>query len=94
MPDREKVIDGLISAIGLIHGYIPRRIWSESYGEQACRDAIDMLKEQETTDTRQARIFQCKECGYGIEDIFLTSEREYEMVPKYCPNCGRSVKLK
>ena len=53
---------------------------------------LALLREQETTDTRQARIFQCKECGYGIEDIFLTSEREYEMVPKYCPNCGRSVK--
>jgi len=44
MPDREKVIKGLCDAIGIIHGYIPKRYWG--YGEQACRDAIDLLKEQ------------------------------------------------
>lgn len=43
--DREKVIKGLCDAIGIIHGHVPKRYWG--YGEQACRDAITMLKEQE-----------------------------------------------
>ncbi len=45
MTDREKVIKGLCDAIGLIHGYIPKRYWG--YGEQACRDAIALLEEQQ-----------------------------------------------
>ena len=45
MPDREKVIKGLCEAIGVIHGHVPKRYWG--YGEQACRDAIAMLEEQE-----------------------------------------------
>lgn len=45
----------------------------------------------ETSDTRESRIFQCKECGYGIEDIFLNSEHDYPIIPRYCPNCGRQV---
>ena len=56
------------------------------------RDAIAMLKEQETKDTGHSRVFQCEKCGYGIDDIFLsTVEKKYPIVPKYCPNCGRSV---
>ena len=55
-------------------------------------DAVTMLKEQETTNTREARIFQCAECGYGFDDIFLIDECNYPIVPKYCPNCGRAVK--
>ena len=45
MADVEKVIEGLCDAIGIIHGHVPKRYWG--YGEQACRDAISMLKEQE-----------------------------------------------
>lgn len=50
-----------------------------------------LLEKQETHDTRESRIFQCEKCGYGVEDIFLNSERTYPIIPVYCPNCGRKV---
>lgn len=56
-------------------------------------DILALLKEQETEDTGRCRIFQCKKCGFGIDDIFVTEEEKYQIVPRYCPNCGRSVKL-
>lgn len=55
-------------------------------------DALDMLKEQETEDTGSCRVFQCKKCGFGIDDIFVNDEEKYQILPRYCPNCGRSVK--
>lgn len=45
MADIEKVSKGLCEAIGIIHGYVGKRYWG--YGEQACRDAIKLLGEQE-----------------------------------------------
>ena len=54
MTGREKIIEGLCDVIGIIHGYIPKRYWG--YGEQACRDAIALLKEQEETEL-------CDRCG-------------------------------
>ena len=51
----------------------------------------DKQKVHETTDTNDLRIFHCKKCGYGIEDIFISDEHNYTLVPKFCPNCGRSV---
>ena len=56
-------------------------------------DARTMLKEQETADTGSCRVFQCEKCGYGIDDIFVNDEEKYQIVPRYCPNCGRQVKL-
>ena len=55
MPDREKVIQGLCDAIGIIHGYVPKRYWG--YGEQACRDAIALLKE------KYVETELCERCG-------------------------------
>ena len=56
------------------------------------RKAVELLEAQETSDTNQSRVFHCKKCGYGIDDIFLTDEEAYPISPKYCPNCGRLVK--
>ena len=56
-------------------------------------DAYFMLKEQETAYTGSCRVFQCKMCGYGIDDIFVNDEEKYQIIPRYCPNCGRIVKL-
>lgn len=62
------------------------------FGEEMMRDALALLKDQETSDTGRARIFQCEKCGYGFDDIFLTDEHNYDIEPRYCPNCGRLVK--
>jgi predicted RNA-binding Zn-ribbon protein involved in translation (DUF1610 family) len=58
----------------------------------AADEAAVLLEEQETEDTGKCRVFQCKKCGFGIDDIFVNDEEKYQIVPRYCPNCGRSVK--
>lgn len=43
-------------------------------------------------NTGNARIFSCSECGYGIEDIFLSNEEDYSAHPNFCPNCGADMR--
>ena len=102
MPDREKVIKGLEVCLKNIDQQdcpndCPYLSDCSKYGNRVIfqplmRDALTLLKEQETHDTRKSRIFQCARCGYGIDDIFLNSEHDYPIIPLYCPNCGRLVK--
>ena len=95
MADRENVIYGLYTAIGALRALknkFPNTEEDIEPGIQACTEAVAMLKEQETSDTNQSRIFRCKKCGYGIDDIYLTDESAYPIGPNYCPNCGRLVK--
>lgn len=54
-------------------------------------DVLDMIVDKKTTDTGKKRIFQCEMCGYGLDDIFLSDEVKYQIMPKYCPNCGRLI---
>lgn len=53
---------------------------------------LALLKEHETADTGKARIFQCEKCGYGVDDIYLTNEHDFDIYPHFCPNCGKVVK--
>lgn len=94
MPDREKVIKELEECLSAsCRGFRPRELCPYTdYEWDIMRDALAMLKEQETSDTRENRIFHCAECGYGIDDIFINDEGKYPILPIYCPNCGRSVK--
>lgn len=55
-------------------------------------DALALLKERETTSTVESRLFHCEKCGYGIDDIYLSNEHDFDIYPHYCPNCGRLVK--
>lgn len=66
--------------------------YTEDELKMFAHDAIVLLNEQETADTGSCRIFQCKKCGFGIDDIFVNDEGKYQIVPRYCPNCGRPVK--
>ena len=85
MPDREKVIQGLCDAIGIIHGYVPKRYWG--YGEQACRDALSLLKEQEpVAPVLVGRMWECGKCHAPV-GIFMDDQRD-----QFCRTCGRSVK--
>lgn len=54
--------------------------------------ALAMLKEQVTTSTGKTKIFQCEKCGYGIDDIYLSNEYDFDVYPHFCPNCGKMVK--
>lgn len=85
MPDRDKVSDGLCDAIGIIHGFVPKRYWG--YGEQACRDAIALLKEQETDAEIEGGgrdwWYVCGECRAVIDSS-----------DSYCSKCGRRIRWK
>ena len=50
------------------------------------------MEEEETASTAESRLFHCEKCGYGIDDIFLSNEHDFDVYPHYCPNCGRKVK--
>jgi len=101
MADREKVIKGLETCIKYIDRECPigcpyYEICTKQEGrvvfQPVLRDAFELLKEQETESTGRCRVFQCKKCGYGIDDIFVNDEEKYQIAPRYCPNCGKAVK--
>lgn len=85
---RERLIKGLKLHL--------KYTWEETVRVEMSREtAMSLIKEmeQETADTGNCRVFQCKKCGYGINDIFVNEEGKYPIVPRYCPNCGRKVSL-
>jgi len=99
--DREKVIKGLEHCRLMCEGVSHNPCNGCPYqGYQGCfdcadklkTDALELLKEQETTSTVESRLFHCEKCGYGIDDIYLSNEHDFDIYPHYCPNCGRSVK--
>ena len=97
--DREKVIKGLEQCLEDSENPCSECPYEITDTERSTKcidkvmaDALVLLKEQETTNTGNARIFKCEKCGYGFDDIFLCDEHNYEIEPKFCPNCGRSVK--
>ena len=90
MPDREKVIGHLndcMEASRRDNTWVFVR-------KDIVEDAVALLKEQETTSTGKTRIFQCEKCGFGIDDIYLSNEHDFDVYPHFCPNCGMAVKLK
>ena len=84
----EKITDWMDDALALLKKQ-QQELWEL---QDQAEYLADKKKEQETTDTGKRRIFECEKCGYGIDDIFLSDEEKYQIIPKYCPNCGRSVK--
>ena len=93
MSNREKVIEGLKAMRDFLGIGLSSQTQVFEEDQKILEDAIAMLKDQETTDTNDLRVFHCKKCGYGVEDIFILDEHNYSPVPKFCPNCGRVVKL-
>lgn len=88
MTDREKVIKGLYEAIEVIETHVPVRYIG--YAEQACYDAIALLKEQEAVKPRanDASLSPFPICGACGTSLFAI--RSYR--PKYCSECGRKMK--
>ena len=92
--DREKVIHAVETAFELwIDEYTGCSWFKEDEVRKAKEDALELLKEQKTKNTGKARIFQCEKCGYGIDDIYLSNENDFDIYPHFCPNCGRSVMM-
>lgn len=87
--DRKCVLDWLNKV------YISPSLSYSEYTDEEIRifahDALVLLNEQETTSTAESRLFHCEKCGYGINDIYLSNEHDFDVDPHYCPNCGRLV---
>lgn len=82
MKDVTKVMIGLVEAIRVISTYVPERFWG--YSDQACRDAIELLKGQTAQWIwDRPHHFRCSMCGGVIG----------QAVVSYCPNCGREMGL-
>ena len=79
MSDKKKVIKGLEEACKVIEDYIPSRYGGKA--RMACRDAIDLLQEQETVEP----FHKCS--GFSNEYELIADERF-----NFCPYCGRKVK--
>ena len=55
----------------------------------AATNAIDPLKEQETTLEKDGNHIRCLNCG----EYWCENDREGNLFPmNFCPNCGRRVK--
>ena len=90
MPDREKVIETLESCVANpLHRKGDKFVIS--FDVRFVNAIIELLKEQEAATTAESRLFHCEKCGYGIDDIYLSNEYDFDVDPHYCPNCGRKV---
>ena len=97
MADREKVINGLEYCIRGIIGCqqeCPYKL-DDRCGKQLMTDALELLKEQETTeyDYNEYTNPACKSCGFRpfagyIPTLKWMQQRGYN----YCPGCGKKVK--
>ena len=83
--DKAKVSDGLCDAIGIIHGYVPKRYWGN--GEQACRDAIVLLKERDVAEP-----IIIDHIVFGTNRKCSKCNRYLFPAGRYCPHCGRSLR--
>ena len=100
MTNREKVIKGLECCQAVRcddcnqsdkSGYP----WDCEGFDRMINEALDLLKAQEPefcTNTNEARIFSCSECGFKCEDIFIDEQSFMYPSINYCPNCGKKVK--
>lgn len=87
MVEREKVIEGLKICYFPVakcqdcayHGL-------ENCNDALCRDAYELLKEQEPTrPVFNGRYWECEQCKERYKDILAV--KEY----KHCPGCGRRI---
>lgn len=95
MIDREKVIKGLECHTGLCSESCPYYNITDYCCEELCRDALELLKEQEAMTEYVINEFQptCKACGFRPFAGYIPSlEWMRERGFKYCPHCGQAVK--
>ena len=93
MPDRDEVIKAIEACMDQNHPAYCNECYLDGFrSETTCReklmrDALALLRVQETTWVREEdrmNHWHCEKCGFveGITSRFH----------KYCPNCGRKVK--
>lgn len=51
----------------------------------------DNIEDNVCYDTGRCRIFKCSKCGYGLIDVYLEDEDNFNWFPQFCPWCGRPV---
>ena len=95
MADREKVIKGLMACVigdcvgesCPYHHDVADRVRAISCETELLRDALALLKEQEThwvEETDRTNHYHCAVCGYVTGIV--------ARMHKFCPECGRKVK--
>lgn len=65
-----------------------------NYATLILREAptVDAVEVVHGHDTGRCRIFECSECGYGVNDIYQKDEENYLVGEfNYCPNCGAKM---
>lgn len=91
MPDMEKVIKGLehCSEDGCDGcPYEPDCLMADGF--ELARDALELLKEQETIFEKDGHHIRCAHCN----SYWCSTDREGNAFPtNYCPECGKAVKL-
>lgn len=90
MPDREKVIKGLAEMAN------SKRLWNKAdYWAMVCRDALELLKEQEAVEPKTGHWIESKcldECFWVCSECNFPSEAiAAPQLYKYCPNCGTKM---
>lgn len=86
--DRETAIEAIISEPTDAH-------YPSWYTERIKQiPAADVAQVVHGYNTGRCRIFNCSECGYGVDDIFQEDEHNYSVEEfNYCPNCGARMDL-
>lgn len=93
MADREKVIENVKEAIGIMERVDEPTCWDD-YVRASLEEALTVLRAQEDAETRLVRLYSrpgvyadlwlhCEKCGGKVADGFYR--------PKFCPECGRKV---
>lgn len=94
MTDREKVIANLTRCQHCLCDecdldHASHYVWDCEVQDQLINDALELLKEQETTLEKDGHHIRCLNCG----EYWCDNDREGNPFPmNFCPNCGRKVK--
>lgn len=68
----------------------PPAIWVTSGME-----GVKYVRERTCHDTGESRVFRCSGCGFGLFDVYMDDELEWDAsfcdFPPYCPKCGARV---
>ena len=97
MTSYEETVANLKEAYAILCGgsehYVGLSAYSAFRCQCAVKDALELLKEQETRSVNNGDdTYVCGECGETVGWEELSVGGIYKTRYKYCPECGRAVK--
>ena len=82
MPDREKVIDGLI----MLKRFLPSTMW------EPINDSLALLKEHEAVKPiTEDYMYKCGYCKWSFFSMNPTNILSMMQAVKFCPHCGKPI---